>query len=79
MAEQISVSRDTLRAELSELELRLVERISQFQALNATKEEVKALEKRIASLERFRYTWPSAAFISAVAAIGSFIYYLWSH
>lgn len=75
MAEQISVSRDTLRAELSDMELRLVDRIAKFQADKADKKDLAELASRVTAIEKWKYAWPSAAVLAAVAPILIFFYH----
>lgn len=98
-SERISVSRETLRAELTDLKLDLIDRINQalstkadgavvvehdkritqLELSRASREHMPAeildLTKRISSLERFRYAWPSAAILSALAALAVAVYY----
>ncbi len=95
---RITVSRDALRAELTSLELRLVDRITialegkaDAPALESVRARVHSLEgstaavsaliqqlgdqeTRLRALERFRYTIPSAAFISVVVSSVALLY-----
>lgn len=52
--ERITVSREALRAELSELELRIVDRLSRELERKADSTELSALEGRVGSLELTR-------------------------
>lgn len=52
--ERISLSRETLRAELSQLELRLVDRITTALATKADNAVVAALDSRVQALELSR-------------------------
>lgn len=98
-SERISLSRETLRAELSQLELRLVDRLTGALATKADVAIVDQLEIRVASLElsragrehlpgevlnltnrvntleRFRWSVPSVAFLTLVATVTLAIYY----
>lgn len=98
-SERISLSRETLRAELSQMELRLVDRLTQalstkadslivdqldkrvddLQLSRASREhlpaEVLDLNKRVATLERFRYAFPSIAMVSLFASVALTIFY----
>jgi len=58
---RISVSRETLRAELVTLELRLVEKL-------ASEEDLEDQERRIRSLERWKYALPTS-FLFSISAI----------
>lgn len=53
-AERITVSRETLRAELSQLELRLVDRLSAALETKADGAVVDSLDKRVQALELSR-------------------------
>jgi len=52
--ERITVSREALRAELGELELRLVDRLADAMELKADAKEVDQLKDRVQSLELAR-------------------------
>lgn len=52
--DRIEVSRDTLRAELSALELRIVDRVTQALSTKADQAHIDALQSRVASLEQTR-------------------------
>ena len=53
-SDRISLSRETLRAELSQLELRLVDRLTNALELKADNSTVAEMQKQIASLENSR-------------------------
>lgn len=59
---KISISREHLRAELAELELRLV-------AVLATKEKVRDHETRIRLIEKWKYMFPSTIIVSITSLI----------
>lgn len=63
--QRISVSREALRADLAQLELRLVEKL-------ASQEESDDHEDRLRSLERFRYTLPGAATFAVLLSVVAF-------
>lgn len=94
------IDRETLRAELGALELRLVDRLAgaldskaDAKVVEQHDARIKSLElnraawetvptdlaeqdKRIVSLERFRYAVPSVAVISLLVSIVLTVYYL---
>ena len=53
-SDRISLSRETLRAELSQLELRLVDRLTNALELKADNATVDEMKKQLASLEKSR-------------------------
>jgi hypothetical protein len=90
---EVGIDRETLRAELGQLELRLVDRLAQsleakadakvveqhdarinsLELSRAARErmpvDLSEQDKRISSLERFRYAFPSAAILSLVVSV----------
>lgn len=94
------IDRETLRAELGQLELRLVDRlagalkskadakvveqhdarIGSLELSRAAREnlpvDLAEIDKRIGSLERFRYAFPSVAILSLVVSAALAVYYL---
>jgi hypothetical protein len=96
----IGIDRETLRAELGQLELRLVDRlaaaleakadakvveqhdarIASLELSRASRENLPMdfadLDKRLTSLERFRYMLPSATVLSLIVSIALSVHYL---
>lgn len=94
------MSRETLRAELTDLKIDLIDRltaalstkadgavvvehdkrITQLELSKASREhmptEILELTKRVSSLEKFRYAFPTAAFLSVLTSIVLVLYYV---